>query len=99
MNRRFVLVMAGAALSFGLVVSTAQAAPAGLAPLKETATSGNLVGKTHGWHRRCVRYRGWRHRHVRRGAVSCRPRWRWRRYRHCFIDRRGLRICVWRRRR
>lgn len=102
MTQRFILAMAGAALGVGLAVSTARAAPAGagLAPLQEAIGSGNLVEKTHGWHRYCARWpgRGWWHRHVRRGFVSCRPRWRSRPYRYCYTNRRGVRVCVWRRR-
>lgn len=90
--RTFTVTVAGAVLAIGLAMSPAKAAPGGLAPLKSVTTSDSLVQKTHGWHRYCVTWRGWRHRHVRRGVVSCRPRARWSRY--CYFNRRGVRVCV-----
>ena len=99
MSRKIVIALAGAALGFGLVLTSAQAAPAVPAPLAPLATidsSGTLVQKTHGWHGACRRARGWGwHRHVRRGTVNCLPHAR-RRYRECWVNRRGVRVCTWR---
>ena len=94
--KKLALAIAGAALAAGLSMSSAQAAPGGLAPLKGVTTSSDtLVQKTHGWHSYCATSRrGWRHRHVRRGTVSCGPRWR--KTRHCYFNRRGVRVCVFR---
>ena len=97
MSRKFIFAIAGAALGLGVAVSAANAAPGTLAPLNGAAAADSLVQKTHGFHRSCVRFRGWWHRHSFRGrSVSCfvRPR----PYRDCFFDRRGRRVCVWRRR-
>lgn len=96
MKRKIIVALAGAALGFGLAVSTAEAAPAGLASLSGSIGTAPLVDKVHGWHRRCVRGPGgWRHRHVRRGVISCGPRARVR-VRDCWVNRRGHRVCVWR---
>jgi len=97
MGRKFAFALAGAVLGLGVAVSAASAAPGSLAPLHGAANADSLVQKTHGFHRSCVNHRGWWHRHVSRGrAVSCRVRPRV--YRHCYFDRRGKRVCVWRRR-
>lgn len=91
--RTLTFSLAGAALALSLAMSSAQAAPSGLTLLKEAAPAGSLVEKTHGWHHSCVRWRGWWHRHRSNGrAVSC---WH-HRHRHCYINRRGARVCVWR---
>ena len=96
MKRKLIIAFAGAALSFGVAASAANAAPAGLTPLSKIAGSESLVEKTHGWHRACVRGpRGWRHRHVRGRTISCGPRARVR-VRDCHVNRRGKRVCVWR---
>lgn len=98
MKRKFLFAIAGAVLGSGVAMFSAQAAPGALSPLKGVISSETLVDKAHGRHRACVRWRGRWHRHVgrRHRAVSCAPRWR--RYRDCFWDRRGRRVCVWRRR-
>jgi Spy/CpxP family protein refolding chaperone len=92
--RAITLTLAGAVLAMGVAASSAQAAPSALSPLKNAGTE-SLVQKTHGWHRGCVWWRGWSHRHLRNGrAVSCRI---WKPRRHCYVNRRGVRVCVWRR--
>lgn len=97
MSRKIVIAVAGAVLGLGLAVSTAHAAPGTLAPLQAATNTDSIIHKAHGFHRSCVRHRGWWHRHVGRGrTVACGPRLR--RYRHCFRNRRGDRVCVWRNR-
>ncbi|HEX7076671.1 MAG TPA: hypothetical protein VF226_21735 [Hyphomicrobiaceae bacterium] len=98
MKRTAVFAIAGAVFGVGVAVSGVQAAPSALSDLMGATNSQSLVEEVHGRHRACVRWRGWWHRHVgwRNRTVACGPRWR--RYRHCFWDRRGRRVCVWRRR-
>lgn len=95
MTRRLIMTLAGVALGWGIAMSPVQAAPTSpnsLAAISSFGTS--LAEKTHAWHRQCVRGpRGFRHRHVRGGVVACGPRAR---HRHCFMNRRGHRVCVWR---